>query len=96
MKTTPKPRAIHLHIDELVLRGFTQINEAALTAALQQALSHELRAVPALCDASLPSIRASISLPAQYNAHTLGSALAQSLTGIACSGTAETHGPRHV
>lgn len=95
MSTTPKPRAIHLHIDNLVLRGFTQINEAALTAALQEALSHELRSAPALRDASLPSIRASITLPAHYNAHTLGSALAQSLTGIACSGIAATHGSRH-
>ena len=95
MNTTPKPSAIHLHIDNLVLRGFTGINEAALTAALHEALSHELCAAPALRDASLPNIHASISLPAQYNAHTLGNALAQSLTGIACSGTAETHGPRH-
>ena len=95
MNTTPKPRAIHLHIDELMLRGFTQINEAALTSALQEALSHELRSAPDLRDASLSSIRASVTLPSNYNAHTLGSALAQSLTGIACSGTAETHGPRH-
>lgn len=95
MNTTPKPGAIHLHIDNLVLRGFTQINEAALSAALHEALSHELRAAPALHDASLSNVRADISLPAQYDAHTLGSTLAQSLTGIACSGMASTHEPRH-
>ncbi|WP_018078751.1 hypothetical protein [Thiobacillus denitrificans] len=95
MNTMPKPGAIHLHIDNLVLRGFTQVNEAALSAALHEALSRELCAAPALRDASLHTARASITLPAHYNAHTLGSALAQSLSGIACSGTAETHGPRH-
>lgn len=95
MNTMPKPGAIHLHIDNLVLRGFSQINEAALSAALQEALSHELRSAPALRDASLSTVRASISLPAQYNAHTLGSALAQSLTGIACSDRTETHESRH-
>ncbi len=95
MSTMPKPGAIHLHIDRLVLHGFTQINEAALSAALHEALSRELHAVPTLRDANLSNARASISLPAQYNAHTLGNALAQSLSGIACSGRAETQGPRH-
>lgn len=95
MNTTPKPGAIHLHIDQLVLRGFTQINEAALSAALQEALSHELRSAPTLRDANLSNARASISLPAHYDAQGLGTALAQSLTGIACSGTATTQGPRH-
>lgn len=95
MNTMPKPGAIHLHIDNLVLHGFTHLNEAALTAALHEALSHELCSAPALRVASLPTVRASISLPAQYNAHTLGNALAQSLTGIACSGRAETQGARH-
>ena len=95
MNTRPKPRAIHLHIDKLVLRGFTPINEAALTAALQEALSHELRSAPALHDASLSTIRASVTLPAHYNAHTLGRVLAQSLTGIACSGIAAAHESRH-
>lgn len=95
MNTMPKPSAIHLHIDNLVLRGFTQINEAALTAALHEALSHELLSAPALRDASLSTIRASITLPAHYNAYTLGSALAQALTGIACSGMTSTHGSRH-
>ena len=92
---TPKPGAIHLHIDQLVLHGFTQINEAALTAALHEALSHELRSASALRDANLSNIHASITLPAHYNAHTLGSALAQSLTGIACSGMAASHESRH-
>ena len=95
MNTMPKPGAIHLHIDRLVLRGFTQLNEAALTAALHEALSHELRSAPALRDASLPTVRASVTLPAHYTAQTLGSALAQSLTGIACSDRAETHESRH-
>ena len=95
MNTMPKPGAIHLHIDNLVLRGFSQINEAALSAALQEALSHELRSAPALRDASLSTIRASVTLPAHYNAHTLSSALAQSLTEIACSDGAPTHESRH-
>ncbi|MDO8597876.1 MAG: hypothetical protein Q7R45_14795, partial [Sulfuricaulis sp.] len=89
------PRAIHFHIDKLVLRGFTSINEAALTAALQEALSHELRSAPALRNASLSTIRASVTLPSHYNAHTLGRVLAQSLTGIACSGIAAPHESRH-
>jgi len=99
MNTTPKPCAIHLHIENLMLRGFTRIDEAAFTAALQEALntelSDELRSAPALQDANLPSIRASVTLPANYNAHTLGSVLARSLTGIACSGLTATQEPRH-
>lgn len=95
MNTMPKPGAIHLHIDKLVLHGFTQINEAALSAALHDALSHELLSAPTLSDANLHTARASVTLPAHYNAHTLGNALAQSLSEIACSGMAETHVPRH-
>lgn len=95
MNAMPKPREINLHIDKLVLRGFTQINEAALTAALHEALSQGLLSAPALRDANLSNIRTSVTLPAHYNSHILGSALAQSLTGIACSGGAATHESDH-
>lgn len=95
MNTMQKPGAIHLHIDKLVLHGFTQINEAALSAAVHEALSQELLSAPTLSDANLPTVRASVTLPAHYNARALGSALAQSLSGIACSGRTETQGPRH-
>jgi len=95
MNTTPKPSAINLHIDKVVLHGFTRVDEAALSAALQEALSLELRAALALRDANFSFIRASVTLPTHYNAQTLGSALAQSLAGIACSGMSATDGSRH-
>lgn len=95
MITTPKPGAIHLHIDNLVLRGFTHVDEAALTSALQEALSHELSSAPALHDGNLSSVRTSVTLPAHYNAHTLGSVLAQSLAGIACADLTATRESRH-
>lgn len=88
MSTTPKPRAIHMHIDELVLRGFNHIDAAALSAALEEALSRELRSAPALRDADLPRIRAAITLPAHYGAAQLGGVLAQTLAGIAGAGVA--------
>lgn len=95
MSATPGPGAIHLHIDHLVLRDFARIDEAALIAALHEALGHELRSASALRDASLPNARASVSLPAHYDSHLLGNALARSLAGIARSGTAENGEPRH-
>ena len=94
MSNNPKPGAIHLHIDHLVLSGFTQINEAALTAALHETLSRELLSVQALGDASLSNIRTSVSLPAHYSASTLGSALANSIT-VACTGSAQKNEPHH-
>src|SRR3990172_5369558 len=102
MNTAIKPRAIHLHIDNLVLHGFARIDETALTAALHEALSRELRAAPALRDADLPRIRAAVTLPARYGAEQLGGALAQTLAGIAGAGEAPiparqdiAHGERH-
>ena len=95
MNTMPKPGAIHLQIDNLGLRGFTQINEATFSAALQEVLSHELRAAPALRDVNLSSVSTSVTLPSHYSAHTLGSVLAQSISGIACPDMAATDESRH-
>jgi hypothetical protein len=95
MNTSPRSGAINLHIDKIVLHGFTRINEAAWSSALQAALGRELRAALALRDANYPTVHASVTLPAHYNAQTLGSALALSLTGIACSGMSATDGSRN-
>ncbi len=95
MNTAANPGAIHLHIDSLVLRGFAHINEAALSTALQQALSRELCSVSGLQDVDLRHVRTSVTLPERYNATTVGGVLAKSLSGIASSGMTETPESRH-
>ena len=94
MNTNLKPAAIHLHIDKLVLSGFSHINEAALTTALHETLSRELLSTQSLGDANLSNIRTSITLPARYDSHTLGSALANSIS-VACTDSAKKHEPHH-
>lgn len=94
MNTAPKPAAINLHIDKLVLHGFDRINEAALTTALHEALSRELLAAPALHDTTVHRAQTTITLPARHDAHSLGNSLAQSLAQT-CTGTAEPRGARH-
>ena len=95
MNTPPKPGAIHLHIDKLVLSGFSHINEAALTAALHETLVRELLSAQSLYDTNLSNIRTNVSLPAHYSASTLGSTLARSLADIACSDSAQIKAPHH-
>lgn len=94
MNTAAKPAAINLHIDKLVLHGFAQINEAALTSALHDALTRELLAAPALHDTTLHRAQTTITLPAHHDAHSLGNTLAQSLAQT-CTGAAEPRGARH-
>ncbi|CAG0950911.1 hypothetical protein BURK2_00193 [Burkholderiales bacterium] len=90
MNPTPKASTINLHIDKLVLHGFSQINEAALTSALQEALSRELLAAPALHDTTMHRAQTNIMLPPRHDAHSLGNTLAQT-----CTGTAEPRKGRH-
>ncbi|CAG0950989.1 hypothetical protein BURK2_00197 [Burkholderiales bacterium] len=94
MNTVAKPATINLHIDKLVLRGFDRINEATLSAALQEALSHELLAAPALHDTAVHRAQTTITLPPHHDAQAVGSALAQSLAQT-CTGTATPRGGHH-
>lgn len=102
MNTTAKPHAIHLHIDSVVLRGFGHLDVAALTAALHEALSRELRSTPALRDTAAPHVRAAVALPTHCDAAQLGGVLARTLAAIA-GAEAEprptrkgvSHGERH-
>lgn len=77
-----KAPVIQLHIEKLVLRGFDHINEAALGAALQDALARELSSAPILRDADLFRASAAVTLPAGYASEQLGGALAQAIAGI--------------
>ena len=93
MSIEPKARAMHLHIDRLVLHGFTQIDAAALTATLQDALGRELNPAPTWNHVSLPRAQAFVSLPARCGTEQLGAALGQTLAAvIRGSFGGETHG----
>lgn len=82
MSIEPKARAMHMHIDRLVLHGFTQIDAAALTAALQDALTRELNPAPKLNNAALPRVQTTVTLSAPCGMEQLGGALAQAIAGI--------------
>lgn len=83
MNTQTKAGDIHLHIDTLVLRGFTGLDTEALTAALHDALSAELRTLAAVPrDIDLSRAQASVDLPQGAGGAHLSGALAQALSGI--------------
>jgi hypothetical protein len=85
---------INLHIESLVLRGFDRLDPAALSTALQEALTRELGSVTTLRDLELPQVRATVNLPERFGVEHLGGALAETLSGIAGSSDA-TNEPRH-
>lgn len=74
--------AIHLHIDRLVVRGLPDINAAALSAALTEALRRELSSTQSLHSLALPFAHTTVTLPARCNGEQLGGALAQTLAAV--------------
>jgi hypothetical protein len=93
MSIDPKARAIHLHIDQLVLHGFTQIDAAALSGALKHALGRELNLSPTWNHAARPHAQATVRLPERCGSERLGGSLGQALAGVirgSCGG--DTHG----
>jgi len=93
MNAAIKPRAIHLHIDSLSLRGFDHLDPAALTAALHEALQRELLVMPVPGGDVQPRLHTALTLPAPCSAEQLGSGLARSLAAIVGGHHAPT--PRH-
>ncbi len=87
MSTQDKPGDIHLHIESLVLQGFSGLDAAGLTAALQDALTTELSTLSAPWQrASVRRAYGDIVLPAslqgQGGSQQLSLALAQALREI--------------
>jgi hypothetical protein len=82
MSMAPRPRAIHVHIESLVLRGFTHIDQAAMTTALQNALTHELNSTGTFGSSDLQRVHTAVTLPARCGMEHLGGALGQTLAAV--------------
>lgn len=82
MSMAPKPRAIHMHIESLVLRGFTHIDQAAMTTALHDALTYELNATQTFGSCDLQRVQTVVSLPERCGMEHLGGALGQTLAAV--------------
>ncbi len=74
--------AIYLRIERLVVHGLPDINAAALSAALKEALRRELSSTQSPHSLALPLARTTVTLPARCDAEQLGGALAQTLAGV--------------
>lgn len=83
MRTIAEPSDIHLHIDSLVLEGFTGIDATALTHALHESLMKELSALTGTWqNAEVSRARQAITLPAHAGSPQLSMALAKAIRAI--------------
>lgn len=93
MKTPATAVAVHLHIDRLVLHGYTRIDAATITAALQAALRDRLSALPPSSrTAAVPYVRANLDLPADCSGAQLSAALACIVTDAIAAAPEHGHG----
>lgn len=79
-----RPRAIELHIEELVLRGVADVDQHALAQALQREMTSQLAQAVLRVEADCSLDRLApppVEVPAHAGTVGLGTALAQALHG---------------
>lgn len=92
MRTERGSRSLHLHIESVIVQGFSNITGPALNRALEDGLRSELHGLQLLGNSTTGEVHTNINLPVGYRADHLGGTLAKSLATIMSGGSVEESG----